>query len=359
MAPRIDLPGDYCFLESEGSLSDFERLTYVDESRLKRVSQKIGEQLDELNLEGLVQGFNHQQLIEDAQMYSARHIALEELCKHRRGIVNPRVDPLHGLSDGEIVSLSFESNYEPINPRLRDLFRRSTKNRYFRARWWRHYKEARPTIVAFHALHMGDQRINSLVFQPGLLYRLGFDVVLVELPFHGSRTSKEITQFPNADLSLLVEAIFQSIVDFQTLQIFLALEGKHTCGVLGISFGGYIATLCAALTKLSFCCGVAPIVSLSDTIHRIHGMNAVPSEIKVAIEKISALCRLDNRTPKTNSNDMMFIVGEQDHLGVAESQKQLMTRWGITNALRLSSGHGLQGAFESHIHSVADFLLKR
>src|SRR5690606_33705729 len=99
----------------------------------------------------------------------------------------------------------------------------------------------------------------------GYFYRNGFDIVLVELPFHGRRRAEQTaTLFPSTDFVVTNEAIAQAISDVRELQLYLTSMGVKTVGAMGMSLGAYVASLWASLDPLAFCIPIVPLVSMAD-----------------------------------------------------------------------------------------------
>ena len=98
--------------------------------------------------------------------------------------------PLFRPRDGACLDLSFDSPYVPVNPRIRKSYVRHVKNRTGHARWWRHERGPRPTIIAVHGFNADLYHLNEWFFAIPWMYRLGFDVMLYTLPFHGPRRTR-------------------------------------------------------------------------------------------------------------------------------------------------------------------------
>ena len=95
--------------------------------------------------------------------------------------------PLFRPDDGVCEDLRFESPFVPVNPRIRASYLSHRRNRFAHARHWRHGDTPRPTVIAIHGFSADLYHLNEWFFAIPWLYREGYDVLLVTLPFHGSR----------------------------------------------------------------------------------------------------------------------------------------------------------------------------
>ncbi|MBT3224013.1 MAG: hypothetical protein HN348_33510, partial [Proteobacteria bacterium] len=91
--------------------------------------------------------------------------------------------PLFRPKDGQCEDLSFDSPYQPVNPRMRKSHQRRSSNRVAHARWWHHNDGPRPTIVAIHGFFADHYLLNEWMFALRWFYDRGCDVVLFTLPF--------------------------------------------------------------------------------------------------------------------------------------------------------------------------------
>ncbi len=181
----------------------------------------------------------------------------------------PRFDP----DDGVCETLRFDSPFMPVNPRLHRKYLRNKQNRVAHARYWRHHgKEARPTIVAVHGFAADLYVLNEWYFALPWFYRMGCDVALFTLPFHGSRQGR-LSPFSGHGFfaggpSHLNEAVAQSVMDFRILLRWLKEErGAPAVGVAGVSLGGFTSAILAGVEKgLAFSIPSVPVITLPDLV---------------------------------------------------------------------------------------------
>jgi len=181
--------------------------------------------------------------------------------------------PLFSPDDGVCEDLSFESPYVPYNARLRDRYTKHAANRIAHARYWRHRDHGpRPTIMAVHGFSADLYHLNEWFFALPWLYRLGCDVLLFTLPFHGRRQGR-LSPFSGHGFfaggpAHINEAFAQGVFDFRVLLDWLeARRGVEQAGAMGVSLGGFTTALLAATEpRLAFAVPNVPVVSIADLV---------------------------------------------------------------------------------------------
>jgi hypothetical protein len=172
----------------------------------------------------------------------------------RRGVeVRTRAGARLGLwgQPGRVDLLRFRSDFVPVHPAMRARYTAHTRNTIARAQHWRHGEELRPTIIVVHGF-MGDPYwLNSAFFSLPWFFSHGYDVLMVTLPFHGARGDRT-APFSGPGLfahglAHINEAMFQAIHDIRVLMDHLESRGVERFGATGLSLGGYITALLAAV----------------------------------------------------------------------------------------------------------------
>ena len=259
---------DYCYIDasSENRLSSLERLTMLSAGELTDFFKRIeGSQKAELDFSALISGLTTAGLQDASNTYQS----IAQPFSMPRGVIAPRITPIHGLGDdGEIVDVEFESAYQPLSAGYEKVQATIIENSTVRMRLWRHTKEDVPTIMCVPGWTMGDHKVNASVFMPGFFYRLGFNVALFEIPFHGRRLTKEFRDighsvFPSANVSLTNEAVLQAVSDLRQSRLVLRALGLKNIGAFGISLGAYVASLWSTLEPLPFLINLLPLFSFS------------------------------------------------------------------------------------------------
>ncbi|HAN32711.1 MAG TPA: alpha/beta hydrolase, partial [Myxococcales bacterium] len=138
------------------------------------------------------------------------------------------------------------------------------------ARLWRHLDGPRPTLVAIHGFGAEQSWLNEWLLALPHFYRLGLDVMLMTLPFHGPRRTR-FSPFSGhgffAGGALRTnEAFAQAVFDFRVfLDHLIEDRGVTDVGVTGISLGGCTSALIASVEdRIQFAVPNVPVVSLAD-----------------------------------------------------------------------------------------------
>ncbi len=173
--------------------------------------------------------------------------------------------------DGESVSLTFESPFEPVNPRLRERYLSHRRNRVARAQYWRHNDGPRPTLVVVHGFVADPYWVNTRFLALPWFYKQGYDVLLYTMPFHGRRQDPwslfSGQGFFSGGIGHINECFAQAIHDLRVFLRYLRERGAARIGATGISLGGYTVSLLSCIEEdLSFVAPNVPVVSLFDLV---------------------------------------------------------------------------------------------
>jgi pimeloyl-ACP methyl ester carboxylesterase len=153
---------------------------------------------------------------------------------------------------GRVRMLRFESPFEALNPHVRAEYASFSENRIAWAQHWRHDDGPRPTLAVIHGFGASPYWLNSLFFSLPWFYGLGYDVFLYLLPFHGVRQAR--SAFSGWGLfahgpAHLSEAIAHAVHDFRVFVDYLESNGVQQVALTGLSLGGYVASLLAAVDE--------------------------------------------------------------------------------------------------------------
>lgn len=165
--------------------------------------------------------------------------------------------------------LSFESPFLPLQPALQEEYLSHRGNRRARALHYRHADGPRPTLLFMHGQSLDSYRINSWWFELPALFRQGYDILLVTLPFHGERADRgQVVSgigFYTGGLARTNEAMLQGICDARVWLDYLFDYGAPQVGVSGLSLGGYLSALLASVDdRLAFAIPNSPVVAPVD-----------------------------------------------------------------------------------------------
>ncbi|TSE01953.1 prolyl oligopeptidase family serine peptidase [Skermania sp. ID1734] len=243
------------------------------------------------------------------------------------------------MTHGPVHTLSFESPFQPINPRLRRQWKSMTRNNVACAQYWRHPDGPRPTLCVIHGFLASPYLLNSMFFQLPWFYKSGFDVLLYTLPFHGARAHR-LSPFSgygyfSHGLSGFGEAMGQAVHDFRVFLDYLQAEGVTDVGLTGISLGGYTTALLAAVEdRLRVVMPNVPVVDVADLIeswfpasvlldHGIRTAGVSADEYRAGVAYHSPL----NYAPLVAKERRLIITGLGDRLAPPQQSEKLWLHW--------------------------------
>jgi len=167
---------------------------------------------------------------------------------------------------GSAEHLRFASEFEPLDPEVRDDFVSRHANRTAHVHLWRHLAGPRPTLICLHGHRQGHVAFDARAWDVRWLYDvLGLDVALFALPLHGPRASgwRSGAGFLDGHPSETSAALAQAVWDLRRLGGWLQAQGSPALGVAGFGLGGYTAALFASLeANLASATLLAPVVGL-------------------------------------------------------------------------------------------------
>ncbi len=249
----------------------------------------------------------------------------------------PRFRPRDGICE----DLSFSSPYEPVNPHERADYLSQRANRTAHLRFWRHHKGPRPTVVAIHGFSADLYLLNEWFFALPWLYRMGFDVALFTLPFHGPRQARFSAfsghGFFGGGMSRINEAFGQAVYDFRIfLDHLLEYCGAPRVGVTGVSLGGFTSALLAATEpRLAFSIPNVPLASVADLVLEWQPIGAVVRGALAAMRRplsdiryaLAVSCPLTYPALLPREH-LMVIGGVGDRLAPPKHARLLWDHWG-------------------------------
>jgi len=277
----------------------------------------------------------------------------------------PRFEP----DDGVCETLRFDSPFMPVNPRLHTRYLRHARNRVAHARYWRHHDGPRPTLVAIHGFSADLYLLNEWFFALPWFYRMGCDVMLFTLPFHGERQPSR-SPFSGYGYfaggpSWINEAVAQSVMDFRIFVDWLQRSrGVATIGVMGVSLGGFTAAILAAIEpRLKFAIPNVPVVSLSDLVLEWEPIGTfVRAALRLARRDIvDARRMLAVSNPLTYeaalpSDRLMIVGGVGDRLAPPKHSRLLWEHWGRCAIHWFPGSHLLHLDRGGYLEETAKFL---
>lgn len=190
--------------------------------------------------------------------------------------VKKRKSESHGI---EFEALSFDSEFQ-ADPEMpgASQWQSHEANRTANAWVLRHPGPARPWLLCIHGYRMGDAWVDFQVFNPRYLHqKLGFNLLMPNLPLHGSRKIGRLSgnRYLDGNLLEFVYAQTQALWDLRRWLSWLReSEDSPRIGLYGVSLGGYNTGLVSAYEHgLEFGVALIPAVDLSEILWR-----AIPTQ---------------------------------------------------------------------------------
>ncbi len=205
-------------------------------------------------------------------------------------------------------------------------------------RWVHGHERPRGTVVALHGFAMGWPRFDAIALFASQWFRRGLDVALMTLPHHGARKPPQARfsgeWFASPDVARLSEAVREAIYEIGIATRWLREETGAPVGLLGLSLGGYLTALAAALSDdLDFAIPMVPPACIGDLAwrfyaktkhHRSGGEAAISrDELRSAFRVHSPLAH-PLRLP---SERVLIVAGRGDRIVPPEHPSALWQHW--------------------------------
>jgi hypothetical protein len=246
-------------------------------------------------------------------------------------------------------ALTFESGYEPDAAEPgRDRWLSYSANRTAHAVVLRHAGGPRPWLVCVHGYTMGHTRFGFWIFDAIRQHRkLGLNVVLPVLPFHGPRRVGRFSGagFLGGDVLDTVHAEAQTIWDLRRLLSWIRAQGAPRIGLHGVSLGGYNAALLAGIdADLSCVIAGIPPVDLARLVwhHAPRPTLRLIERSGIVREQVADLYRVVSPlafSPKIAESGRAIYAGLGDRLIPADHPRDLWEHWGRPRIVWMQSGH--------------------
>lgn len=216
---------------------------------------------------------------------------------------------------------------------------------------WTHAPaQSRATVVALHGFSMGYPRIDAFALFATQLFRAGFDVALLTLPFHGARTPRSARfsgeRFAVPHVARLNEAVRQAIYEIHVVTGWLREQSGAPVGLLGLSLGGYLSALMAGLTAdLSFVIPMVPPVCFGDLAWRFFSRSRyyrTAESSPFSHDELRATYRVHSPLAYPRCVDksrILILAGRGDQIVPAEHPYALWRHWDEPDIYWFSGSH--------------------
>ncbi len=266
-------------------------------------------------------------------------------------------------STGEVIDVRWRSGYEIVAPEadVRNRYSRSSANEWAHARLWLHGDRPRPTAILVHGYRGGNFAMEERAWPMRFFFdRLGLDLALAVLPFHGARNLRgKRPLFPSSDPRLNVEAFRHAIWDLISLRRALGDRGAPAVGMMGMSLGGYTTALALTVDpQLAFGVPLIPLASIADFARDAGRLVGTPSERLVqhaALEEAHRPVSPFTRTTHLLPRQMRVIAGQADRITPTSHAERLATHLQAPLSL-FHGGHLLQFGRGEGFREVARML---
>lgn len=202
----------------------------------------------------------------------------------------------------------------------------------------------RPTIVLLHGWNAEAGYHTLFPWLARWLNAAGFNAVMFELPFHGSRKPARNgpgtpTNFLSGDLLHVVAAARQAVTDGRALIAWLRAQGCRQVGVWGISLGAWLAGILACVEpKLAVAVLQTPVVRLDRLIAELRfcaplrrSMNGSPIDIRPM--------NLVSHQPQLPVANVLLVASEHDLFAPMATVEELCRAWRGPVLWRQPHGH--------------------
>jgi pimeloyl-ACP methyl ester carboxylesterase len=243
--------------------------------------------------------------------------------------------------------LSWSSDYQPFLASLGERYGRCTENRAAGVRFLTSGDE-RPVAILIHGYMAGSYPMEQRLWPLPRFLRSGYDVALFTLPFHGVRanaTRRGAPEFPGSDPRFSNEGFRQVIADLRNFVGWLRAQGRTQVGVMGMSLGGYTASLLATVeTDLSFCVPVIPLASLADFVREQGELSNAPdlaADEHAVLERIYRVVSPLDRKPLIHPSRTLVVAAKADRITPVTHARKLAAHFG-SQLVSWHGGHLLQ-----------------
>lgn len=240
---------------------------------------------------------------------------------------------------GRVELLRFDSPYCAFNPDLRDDYGRHANNAVARAQHWRREGGPRKTLCVVHGFGASPAWFNTAFFSLKDFFAEGWDILLYTLPFHGSRRGRTapvngIELFAHG-MAHFNEAIIHAVHDFRILLDHLEHQGAPRFGVTGLSLGGYLSALLAAVEpRLDFSVPNAAVTWLPPLIGNWFPANVTSAALRAltgvsdeALARSLAVHSPLTYAPVVPKDRLMIVAGLGDRLAPPSQSTLLWEHW--------------------------------
>jgi len=204
-----------------------------------------------------------------------------------------------------------------------------------------------PTVLMLHAL-MSASDIGYKRWA-ARWNALGWNACFVHLPYHYSRVPPGYWNGELAITSDLIrnaEGLRQGVMEVRQLMLALRKAGGTEFGLLGTSYGAWIAALtCAVEPDIRFAALMAPIVNVEHAIWRCPASMTMRRHLRKAGIEPSLVARHFHLSsplylePLVPTDRILLVAGDYDLVAPPGDIAELSRRWSGAELMRIPQGH--------------------
>ncbi|HRP69051.1 MAG TPA: hypothetical protein PLY93_05925 [Turneriella sp.] len=280
-------------------------------------------------------------------------------------------DPMGlGMDEAIYEDIIFPSSMSPLNPSYdkEEIF--STPQASSIARHIRHKTNSneRPTLIVVHGYVLDGYDFNAFLFEIERFFRLGFNILMYTMPFHGPRQKKNAAfsgdGFMVFDAGRIAETIRWSIHDLTRYIDFITAHSKAPIGMMGFSLGGFHTALMASLdARLHFAIPVVPVITLFDVILDWQPSAAVIQAFlpllnlsRESLNETLAVISPLSRPPLVPHERRFIIAGTADRMAHPKHAQSLWKHWDEPRMYWFPGNHLVHFEKERFMREVAVFM---
>ncbi|HEY6131369.1 MAG TPA: hypothetical protein VIV27_05085 [Halioglobus sp.] len=141
--------------------------------------------------------------------------------------------------------------------------------------WVHEPATAKGSVMVLHGFAMGWPVIDAVALSAKAWFEHGFNVILLTLPDHGPRRAPGVLfsgqSFTVPHAVHLATAVRRAIHEIFEMKRWLRGQDRRPVGLVGMSLGGYLASLCAGLSDdFDFLIPLVPPACMGDLAWRVY-----------------------------------------------------------------------------------------
>jgi len=254
------------------------------------------------------------------------------------------------LSDGKIIEALAPNKFEPMNPYFKEKYWDYHPHKNIKFELWQHDGAARPTYIFMHGYNADGFNINHIIFSAKKLYRDGFNICFLVLPFHNGKLSLKtsVWNFFDHGPAYSSEVFANAVSNCRSLITYL-LEQKvaSKIGIGGISLGGFVSSLVLSVDeRVESAILLAPVYNAPDIFMDWFPLKGLFTKI-LGEENINfsefrhayALCNALTFKPKMNTQNIVILSGTFDIIAMPKHVRLLGEHWNQCDIYWLDYSH--------------------